>query len=163
PVRPGGRRPVSAGGARGAVALLPRPGLVAGGPADDRAARGGRRAGVTWTGGDPMTADAELNGLLARCAETHDHTPPLLRPDWLEERGDFRGEFVRAAVAFDRTPPHDITRFQLGERLRALLDAPAFKKWLPRSPAFKWGWRRGLLRLLADTRQLQAGCPTKVA
>jgi uncharacterized protein (TIGR02996 family) len=53
-----------------------------------------------------MTADsAEMNGLLAHCAGTHNDTPRLVLADWLEEHGDFRGEFVRAAVAFDRTPP----------------------------------------------------------
>jgi uncharacterized protein (TIGR02996 family) len=103
-----------------------------------------------------MTADpAELNGLLAHCAQTHDDTPRLVLADWLEEHGDFRDEFVRAAVAFDRTPPYDVTRYQLGERLQALLESPAFKKWLPRHPAFKWGWRRGLLTLVVDTKLLQ--------
>jgi hypothetical protein len=47
PVRPGRRRPVPPGGARGAVALLPGPHLLARGPADDRAAGRSRRAGVT--------------------------------------------------------------------------------------------------------------------
>jgi uncharacterized protein (TIGR02996 family) len=62
--------------------------------------------------GEFMTADpAELTGLLASCAETHDDTPRLVLADWLEERGDFRGEFVRAAVACGRTPPYDVTRF----------------------------------------------------
>src|SRR5262245_55536466 len=111
-----------------------------------------------------MTADsAELTGLLANCVGTHDDTPRHVLADWLEEHGDFRAEFVRTALAFDRTPPHDITRFQLRERLRAMLETPAFKKWLPPSPAFKWGWRRGLLTLLADTGQLQAEDPTEVA
>jgi uncharacterized protein (TIGR02996 family) len=111
-----------------------------------------------------MTADpAELNDLLAHCAGTHDDTPRLVLADWLEEHGDFRGEFVRAAVAFGRTPPYDITRFQLGERLRALLETPAFKKWLPASPAFKWGWRGGLLSLSVDVRLLQTEDPTEVA
>jgi uncharacterized protein (TIGR02996 family) len=111
-----------------------------------------------------MTADpAELNGLLEHCARTHDDAPRLVLADWLEEHGDFRGEFVRAALAFERTPPYDITRLQLGERLRALLEKPAFQQWLPASPAFKWGWRRGLLTLIADTGLLQAEDPTEVA
>ncbi len=111
-----------------------------------------------------MTADpAELHALLAHCAETPDDAPRLVLADWLADHGDFRGELVRAAVAFDRTPPYDVARFQLGERLRALLEAPAFKKWLPASPAFKWGWRRGLLTLVADTRLLQAEDTSEVA
>jgi uncharacterized protein (TIGR02996 family) len=111
-----------------------------------------------------MTADpAELKGLLAHCAGTRDDTPRLVLADWLEERGDFRAEFVRAGVAFDRTPPYDVTRFQLSERLRALFKTPAFKQWLPASPAFKWGWRRGFLTLIADTKLLQAEDPTQVA
>jgi uncharacterized protein (TIGR02996 family) len=112
-----------------------------------------------------MTTDlAELNGLLAHCAFTHDDTPRLVLADWLEEHGDFRGEFVRAAVAYDRTPPYDITHFQLLERLWSLLEGPAFKKWLPpASHAFSWGWRRGLLTLFADTRLFQMEDPTEVA
>ena len=52
-----------------------------------------------------MTADpAELNGLLAHCTGTPDDTPRLVLADWLEEHDDFRAEFVRAAVAYDRTP-----------------------------------------------------------
>jgi uncharacterized protein (TIGR02996 family) len=114
--------------------------------------------------GSKAVADpAELNGLLAHCALTHDDTPRLVLADWLEEHGDFRSEFVRAAVAFDRTPPYDVTRFQLGERLWALLEARAFTKWLPKRPASKWGWRRGLLSLSADTDLLQAEDSTEVA
>ena len=76
-----------------------------------------------------MTDDpAELNGLLAHCAGADDDTPRLVLADWLDEHGDFRGEFVRAAVAYDRTPPSDVTRFELGERLRAMLEAPEFKR-----------------------------------
>jgi len=114
--------------------------------------------------GDFMTVDPpELNGLLAHCAGTHDDTARLVLADWLEEHGDFRGEFVRAAVAFDRTPPYDFRRCQLGERLRDLLETPAFKEWLPANPAFKWGWRRGLLTLIVDTRLLQAEDHTAIA
>jgi uncharacterized protein (TIGR02996 family) len=110
-----------------------------------------------------MTADpAELNALLAHCAATHDDAPRLVLADWLEEHGDFRAEFVRASLAFDRTPPYDVTRFQLAERLRAMLESRAFKKWLPASPAFKWGWRRGLLTLIADPRLLEAEDQTEV-
>lgn len=98
---------------------------------------------------------AALKGLLRHCAETNDDTPRLVLADWLEDRGDFRAEFVRAGVAYERTPPYDFTRFQLAERLRGLLETPGFKEWLPASPAFKWGWRRGLLTLIADTEQLQ--------
>jgi uncharacterized protein (TIGR02996 family) len=105
-----------------------------------------------------LADSAELRGLLAHCAATPDEEPRLVLADWLEEHGDFRGEFVRAALAFDRTPPYDVTRFQLGERLRALLESPALKEWLPASPAFKWGWRRGLLTLIADTEKLQDEC-----
>jgi uncharacterized protein (TIGR02996 family) len=71
-----------------------------------------------------MAVSAELTGLLAHCARTHDDTPRLVLADWLEEHGDFRAEFVRAAVEFDRTPPYDFKRFQLGERLRGLLASP---------------------------------------
>src|SRR6188474_2119 len=108
-----------------------------------------------------MTADsAELNGLLAHCAATHDAASRLVLADWLDDHDDSRAAFVRAALEFDRTPPYDVTRFQLAERLQAMLKTRAFKtrafKWLPASPAFRWGWRRGLLKLIADTTRLQA-------
>jgi uncharacterized protein (TIGR02996 family) len=102
-----------------------------------------------------MADSAELRGLLEHCARTHDDTPRLVLADWLEEHGDFRAEFVRAAVEFDRTPPYDFKRFQLGERLRALLATPSFKEWLPASTELKWGWRRGLLTLITDSYKLQ--------
>jgi len=111
-----------------------------------------------------MTADsAELTGLLAHCAATHDDTPRLVLADWLEEHGDFRAGFVRAAVEFERTPPYDFKRFQLGYRLRALLESPAFKEWLPASDVFGWGWRRGLLKAVAGSPTLQAKDTSDIA
>jgi uncharacterized protein (TIGR02996 family) len=111
-----------------------------------------------------MAADsAELTGLLAHRAATHDDTARFVLADWLEEHGDFRAEFVRAAIEFERTPPYEIKRFQLGDRLRALLESPAFKEWLPARSSFKWGWRRGLFKLIADSPQLQAEDTSDIA
>jgi uncharacterized protein (TIGR02996 family) len=111
-----------------------------------------------------MTTDsAELKGMLAHCAGTPDDTARLVLADWLEDHDDFRAEFVRLAVEFDRTPPYDIKRFQLGARLRALLEMPAFKEWLPANACFKWGWRRGLLTLIANTDRMEVEDLTEVA
>lgn len=108
-----------------------------------------------------MTDEAAF--LSAIAATPEDTALRLVFADWLDEHDDFRGEFVRAAVAFDCTPPYDIRRFRLGARLQDLLESPALKTWLPTKPAFKWGWRRGLLTLLADTTLLQAEHPATTA
>lgn len=103
-----------------------------------------------------MLADpADLTGILAHCAATHDDTPRLVLADWLEDHDDFRAEFVRASVAFDRTPPYDSERFRLAGRLRELLASPPFQQWLPPQEGFEWGWRRGLLRLRAHAVNLE--------
>ncbi len=101
--------------------------------------------------------------LSAIAATPEDDVRRLAFADWLDDRDDFRSEYVRAAIAFDRTPPHDIARVRLGERLRELISAPAFKTWLPAPSSFKWGWRRGLLALSVDTPRLQAEPPTEFA
>ena len=105
----------------------------------------------------------EGNFLSAIAERPDDAALRLVFADWLDERDDFRGEFVRAGVEFDRTPPYDARRFQLAVRLRELLESHAFKAWLPSGPAFKWGWRRGLLTLIADTNLLGAEEPSEVA
>src|SRR5262249_13572352 len=73
PVRPRRRRPGPVGGAGGAVALLPRPRLVAGGPADDRATRGSRRAGVIHMA---RTLEAGRCGPLNCIGRTHTSSGP---------------------------------------------------------------------------------------
>jgi uncharacterized protein (TIGR02996 family) len=111
-----------------------------------------------------MTADsAELKGMLAHCAGTPDDTARLVLADWLEDHDDFRAEFVRLAVEFDRTPPHDIRRFQQSAQLRALLETPAFEQWLPATPCFEWGWRRGLLTFREEECNLAEIDLTEVA
>lgn len=101
---------------------------------------------------------------LATCVATPDDaTARLVFADWLDEQGDFRGEFVRLGVEFDRAPAYDVKRFHLAARLRELLESPAFKQWLPKEDFLKWGWRRGFLRVAADIEKLQDSEPVELA
>jgi uncharacterized protein (TIGR02996 family) len=101
---------------------------------------------------------------LSTCAaDPEDATARLVFADWLDEQNDFRGEFVRLGVEFDRTPPYDLKRFQLAEKLRELLESPPFKQWLPTDSFLKWGWRRGFLRVAADIDKLEDSEPVELA
>ena len=46
----------------------------------------------------------------------------LIYADWLEERGDPRGEFIRGQIALARTPVGAPGRNELAFRVRLLLD-----------------------------------------
>ncbi len=104
----------------------------------------------------------ETTFLSAIAANPEDTARRLVFADWLEERGDFRAEFIRTGIEFEQTPPYDPRRFRLGERLQELLESPAFQQWLqPDIPMLldgpihlKWGWRRGFLTLKAETSWL---------
>ncbi len=51
----------------------------------------------------PMTLDESF--LAAILADPSDETPRLIYADWLEERGDSRGEFIRIQCALAKLPP----------------------------------------------------------
>ena len=51
-----------------------------------------------------------------------DDGPRLIFADWLEERGDPRGEFIRVQCALERLGPADPARPALEDEERALLD-----------------------------------------
>src|SRR3954462_7787220 len=55
------------------------------------------------------------------CADPDDDAPRLIFADWLDERGDPRGEFIRVQVALARIPPGDLRRDTLVDREAALL------------------------------------------
>lgn len=55
------------------------------------------------------------------CADPDDDAPRLIFADWLDERGDPRGEFIRVQVALARLPAGDRRRDTLVDREAALL------------------------------------------
>lgn len=55
------------------------------------------------------------------CADPDDDAPRLIFADWLDERGDPRGEFIRVQVALARMPAADPRRGPLTNREAALL------------------------------------------
>lgn len=73
-------------------------------------------------------------------AEPEDDTVRLVYADWLEERGDPRGEFVRVQCRLARSDESDPHSEELRLRERALLDAHRLS-WL--GPLTEWGtdWR----------------------
>ena len=58
--------------------------------------------------------------ILAIHAAPHDAAPRLVYADWLDERGDPRGEFIRVQVAVARMSPGDPGRDTLVSREAAL-------------------------------------------
>src|SRR5438477_5170948 len=67
-----------------------------------------------------MDDDAFLQVVLDR---PDDDAPRLVYADWLEERGDPRGEFIRVQCELARLPADDPRRPELEGREKALLDA----------------------------------------
>jgi uncharacterized protein (TIGR02996 family) len=64
-----------------------------------------------------MDEDAFLRAILA---SPHDDAPRLIYADWLEERGDPRGEYIRLLCALDGLPGDDARAVEMRERLQAL-------------------------------------------
>jgi uncharacterized protein (TIGR02996 family) len=64
-----------------------------------------------------MTEDAFIRAILA---SPQDDAPRLIYADWLEERGDPRGEYIRLLYALERLAGDDAEAVQVRERLRAL-------------------------------------------
>jgi uncharacterized protein (TIGR02996 family) len=78
-----------------------------------------------------------------------DDGPRLVFADWLDERGDPRGAFIRIQCELERLPEADPNRRVLGERaeeLRALHEAEWFGRWLKQ---VKPTWRRGFVHAVA--------------
>jgi uncharacterized protein (TIGR02996 family) len=93
-----------------------------------------------------MITVAEEAFLEAIRAAPEDDAPRLIYADWLEERGDPRGEFIRLQCALARMDRHDPERAALKEREQELL-ARYRKKWagpLLRHVARCW-FRRGFI------------------
>src|SRR5438270_1506512 len=59
----------------------------------------------------------------AVCADPDDDGPRLLYADWLDERGDPRGEFIRVQCARERLAPAGIDAGRFAARAWKLLEA----------------------------------------
>jgi uncharacterized protein (TIGR02996 family) len=84
-----------------------------------------------------------------------DDTPRLIYADWLEERGDPRGEFIRLQCALARMPRDD-PHFVEGHRRARLLGLEHGKAWAEPLKGLINGWRfhRGFIEevtLAAET------------
>ncbi len=75
-----------------------------------------------------------------------DDAPRLLYADWLEERGDPRGEFIRAQCVLERLDPADPIRLELEDEAQALLGRHEEEWTAPlRGAASEWRFRRGFV------------------
>ena len=88
-------------------------------------------------------ADAFLAAILA---EPDDDAPRLIYADWLEERGDPRGAFIRVQCALERLDPADPRRPDLEDEARSLLDRHEEEWTAPlHGVASGWRFRRGFV------------------
>src|SRR5258707_731391 len=87
--------------------------------------------------------DAFLQAIIDR---PDDDAPRLIYADWLDERGDPRGEFIRVQCALAGMDEYDPRRWDLMARERELLSRYA-PEWLGATIATLPGWRfrRGFL------------------
>jgi uncharacterized protein (TIGR02996 family) len=82
------------------------------------------------------------------CRSPADDAPRLIYADWLQDRGDPRGEFIAVQVELARLEPDDPCRPALIERQRALLaqHEAAWRGTLPTFHLVGWGrFARGLV------------------
>ena len=95
-----------------------------------------------------MLPDPAHNPFLKAILEdVEDDAPRLVYADWLEERGDPRGEFIRVQCQLDKLPANDTARSSLLEQEQLLVREHG-ADWLADLPPFgeqlKWeGFHRG--------------------
>src|SRR5437764_6172383 len=92
--------------------------------------------------------DAFLRAILAH---PDDDLPRLVYADWLDERGDPKGEFIRLQCELERLAPNDPGRKRLESREAALWAAHQSK------------WEAPLRRLGAEYIRFHRGLPQRVA
>jgi uncharacterized protein (TIGR02996 family) len=87
-----------------------------------------------------------LGFLRATFENPGDDTPRLIYADWLDERGDPRGEFIRVQCELARLPQADSRLDGLRARERALLKDHQ-QEWLglPHHPLLHWRFERGFV------------------
>ncbi len=84
--------------------------------------------------------------LQAICESPDDDAPRLIFADWLEERGDPRGAFIRAQCVLERLDPADPIRQELEDEAQALLDRHEEEWTAPlHGVASKFRFRRGFV------------------
>jgi uncharacterized protein (TIGR02996 family) len=116
-----------------------------------------------------MTDRPEVIALLSDCKENpEDDTPRLVLADWLEERDDPRGSFLRAQVLASRLPEGNSERKQyedIAERLGGTYEIEWLGQLLP--ALSDWEFSRGLIqakamgdRLLAPEVEATVGSET---
>jgi uncharacterized protein (TIGR02996 family) len=88
-----------------------------------------------------------------------DAAPRLIFADWLEERGDPRGVFIRLQCAQERLGPADPVRPELEDQVRELLDRHEAEWTAPlRGVASAWRFRRGFVEeVTLEAAALPAG------
>src|SRR4051794_11232974 len=97
-----------------------------------------------------MASTAEGAFLEAIREQPDDDTPRLMYADWLEERGDERGEFIRVQCELARMDEEDERRPAL-EMREGLLRAGHERTWLAevqeaaRGALTRWEFRRGFV------------------
>src|SRR3954452_8559701 len=86
-----------------------------------------------------------------------DDTPRLAYADWLEGRGDPRGEFIRVQIDLERLPPNDPGRETLEQRERAISDKYA-REWAEplRHLITEWTFRRGFIERVETSLEVPA-------
>ncbi|HEY2147185.1 MAG TPA: TIGR02996 domain-containing protein, partial [Pirellulales bacterium] len=87
--------------------------------------------------------DAFLQAILA---DPEDDAPRLIYADWLEERGDPRGEFIRLQCALERLSATDPARPDLEDEAGDLLYQHEQEWTAPlQGIASEWRFRRGFI------------------
>ena len=88
--------------------------------------------------------------LEAIAAHPDDDAPRLVYADWLEERGDPRGAFIRLQCALERLAVDDPRRSLLEDEADELLDARE-QEWVAplHGQADDWRFRRGFVEWFA--------------
>src|SRR5262249_1602998 len=78
-----------------------------------------------------------------------DDTPRLVYADYLDERGDLRGEFIRTQIALARLPDDDPRRPELEARERGLLGEHGEEWARPLRPwVTGWTFCRGFIEMV---------------
>src|SRR5262249_12315251 len=95
-------------------------------------------------GGDARMLDAFLHDI---CRDPEDDAPRLSYAEWLEERGDPRGEFIRLQCRLARLEQGEAQRPALRQREHVLLrqHRPDWLGFLTEGSDTNWQFRRGFL------------------
>jgi uncharacterized protein (TIGR02996 family) len=116
-----------------------------------------------WAFASPMSLGFATMGSMdpfvaAVRAELDDDLPRLIYADYLEERGDPRGTFIRTQVELAQLPADDPRRQEMLDREAALL-AKHENEWLgPLSDELvQWGFQRGFLEVSLSVNRFLDG------